>query len=330
MPVSFLCNICSLENFVESLQELDPESSLCDRCGSNVRFRWIVHSLSTAFFGESLCLRDFPEAKQIKGIGLSDATLYADRFAEKLSYTNTFYHCEPQFNVKDLGYGIPSSLDFIIASEVFEHVTYPVQPAFDNLRRLLKPDGVIFFTTPWRPIGFTVEHFPELFDWTIVPFRDRHVLLNKTEAGNLQAFTDLRFHGGPGETLEMRVFAQSDLIRNFEAAGLVPGVAADPVPKFGIVYPKPWSLPFIVTRVAPGDPVYSSPAVNQSEVERLRGEITSLYQQFDSQTHWNQVLTQRLAEAEKQIAELSQERRSAGNSKWLRLGNRLGLGPKLS
>ena len=310
MAVQFTCNICSLENSIESLQALNPESSLCCHCRSNVRFRWIVHSLSTCFFGESLCLRDFPEARQIRGVGLSDAHIYAGGLAEKLSYTNTFYHCEPRFDIKDFEYGEPSSLDFIIASEVFEHVTPPVQPAFDNLARLLKPDGVILFSTPWRPSGVTEEHFPTLFDWAVLPFRDQHVLVNKTEAGELQAFTNLVFHGGPGETLEMRVFAYPDLMRNFQAAGLVPRLAAEPVPGYGIFYAAPWSLPCIVKKNVPQF------AALASELDRLRSELAAVYAQA--------------TDVQQRVEELSRERDLVRSSKWLRLGNRLGLGPKLS
>ena len=330
MSFSFLCNICSNENSVESIKHIDQELSVCPHCGSNVRFRWIIHSLSTSFFGESLCLNDFPVSKHIKGIGMSDEPVFANLLSEKLDYTNTFYHREPQFDIKDSRYGEASSLDFIIASEVFEHVAPPVQPAFDNLRRLIKADGLIFFTTPWRPIGFTVEHFPDLFDWTVTTFRDKHVLINKTAAEEVQAFTNLSFHGGAGETLEMRLFAHSSLIQNFEAAGLIPRFTADPIPKFGIVYNLPWSLPCIVQRVSGNNG--SSPAqavVAESEVQRLRRELAVVYEELNSQTSWVQVITEQQRETERRVQELSRERSLVQRSRWLRLGNRFGLGPKL-
>lgn len=60
-------------------------------CRSTVRLRSVVHLLSTELFGESLSLRDFPESKDISGIGLGDWRGYAGRLAEVFSYVNTYH-----------------------------------------------------------------------------------------------------------------------------------------------------------------------------------------------------------------------------------------------
>lgn len=58
------------------------------------------------------------------------------------------------------------------------------------------------------------EHFPELFEYKIVTKKGNKVLINKTRQGKEQIFENLRFHSGPGETLEMRVFSRSSLLEN--------------------------------------------------------------------------------------------------------------------
>jgi SAM-dependent methyltransferase len=182
----------------------------------------------------------FPLAKDLAGIGLTDSPSIADRLVEQLNYTNTFYHQEPRIDIMDLTSGVDSAYDFIIASEVFEHLPPPVQPAFNNLWRLLRPDGLIVFTVPWSPDGHTKEHFPDLYDWQVAHLRSGSILVNRNVAGEIQLFEDLCFHGGPGETLEMRLFAKSDLIEHFQKAGFQAVEFAESYPEYGIVC-EPWS-----------------------------------------------------------------------------------------
>jgi SAM-dependent methyltransferase len=220
--LSFICNICSCANEISSEAELHRDQPSCSGCGSNVRFRWTIHALSLALFGKSLLVKEFPEASDVRGIGLSDEPLYASVLASKLRYINTFLHREPRFDLKDPACGESASLDFILATEVFEHIPPPVQPAFDNLARVLKPGGFVVFSTPWRPLGHTVEYFPNLNSWTVTQLDEKYVLVNKTRSNRFEVFEDLTFHGGMGHTLEMRLFSQPDLTQNFRRAGLEP------------------------------------------------------------------------------------------------------------
>jgi SAM-dependent methyltransferase len=245
---AFLCNICSAQNIIESEEILNRDKPSCVSCGSNVRFRWTIHALSTALFGESIALKDFPDAPQAQGIGLSDEPLYAKTLAERLSYRNTFLHREPRFDLTDPACCVTGSLDFILATEVFEHIPPPVQRASNNLSRLLKPNGFAIFSTPWRHSGRTVEHFPHLSHWTLAQIEEEYFLLNKTREGKLELFDKLIFHGGVGHPLEMRLFSQPDLNRHFQLAGLEPQWATEPYMKYGIIFSRPWSIPGVVRK----------------------------------------------------------------------------------
>jgi hypothetical protein len=225
----FTCNICNAECASETL---DREQSSCHECGSNVRLRWIVHALSVELFGRSIRLKEFPVTKDIRGIGMSDPVRIAEPLVSLFEYKNTCLHREPHLDIMDPPPLEP--LDFIITSEVFEHVRPPVQIAFNNLRGLLKPGGSVIFTTPWGCDGDTTEHFPNLYDWRLVRLSSGYVLLNRTTRGTLETFDNLVFHGGPGSTLEMRVFSKKGLEANCATAGFQKIIFAEDYPEFGI------------------------------------------------------------------------------------------------
>jgi SAM-dependent methyltransferase len=187
-------------------------------------------------FGEKLALGDFPIRKDIQGIGLSDWPGYAERLAEKFAYKNTFYHCDPLLDVSNPDPSEWGKYDFLISSDVFEHVPPPIGAAFEGVRKLLKPSGVMIFSVPYVD-GFTKEHFPELHRFSIQKRNANHILSNETVDGRKQEFSDLTFHGGPGSTVEMRLFGRDSLIMDFRNAGFARLLEyADEVPEFGILW----------------------------------------------------------------------------------------------
>ena len=209
--------------------------------------RSMIHLLTAELFGRSIALPDLSPRKDIIGIGLSDAEGYAAPLALKLSYTNTYFHKEPRL---DIAATIPADdaagYDFIMASDVFEHIAPPVSRAFANARRLLKPRGVLIFSVPYSLAADTVEHFAELHDYRLIEVDGSWRLENRTVDGREQVFTDLVFHGGPGSTLEMRLFSRAGLEREFAEAGFARmRVADEAVPEFGIIWPEPWSVPMV-------------------------------------------------------------------------------------
>ncbi len=244
--LSFRCNICGQASLAR-LEELYREVPSCFGCGSNVRGRSIIHVLSMELFGENLELPDFPTRPDIVGIGMSDSHTYAIPLAHKLNYRNTYFHKEPKLDITSGDPALEGTLDFIISSEVFEHVAPPVSVAFENVRKLLKPTGVLIFTVPYGKDDRNIEHFPDLHDYRIVQQGSDYVLENVTEDGVVQVFEQLVFHGGQGATLEMRRFSESPLIEAFKAAGLS-NVKIYKAPDFdhGIYWVKEWSLPMAV------------------------------------------------------------------------------------
>lgn len=249
---AFRCNICGSAT-ASPKTAFGREAASCHSCGSTVRMRSIVHALSHQLFGECLAIEDLPVHPEIKGIGMSDWPGYAWRLMHRLGYRNTFLDEDPMLDVRAPDPDLLGSLDFIISSDVFEHVAPPVQIAFDNARRLLKPDGVMIFSVPYGLDGDTVEHYPDLHDYTIKRRRRGDILVNVTEAGERQEFTDLVYHGGPGETLELRVFSLPSLRRHFAAAGFGEPVIYDQVcTQCGMLHEFHWSQTMAVRPAAAG------------------------------------------------------------------------------
>lgn len=242
---AFLCNLCGASNHVEP-GKLARELPSCAKCGSTVRFRSIAQLLVRELFGEDRVLEDVPKSRHLVGIGLSDAPAYADILARRFAYTNTFFDADPRLDITRVPDELAGRHDFVIASDVFEHVVPPVSRAFDGARRLLRPNGVLILTVPFSLDPETVEHFPDLHDFSIVEDAQGKRMHNTTRDGHAQTFDRLVFHGGSGATLEMRLFSRAALERELRSAGFTRVRFADePCERFGIVWPNPWSVPIV-------------------------------------------------------------------------------------
>lgn len=293
MTQPFRCNICGVSNRAQAA-DLGRENASCESCGSNVRTRGLIHALSLELFGTSLALPDFPRVKSIRGLGLSDSNNYAARLAEKFDYRNTFFDREPRFDVTNPAEEDFGKFDFIVSSEVFEHVPPPPDNALRNAVRLLKSAGVLVMTVPYAIDSQEREHFPELHEFGLGRLGNRLVLLNKTRDGGVQVFEDIVFHGGIGHTLEMREFSEEGLTRMLADAGFTQTrFHGEDCEAFGIVWSGAWSLPITARK----GPFALSPGATRDIVEEWR----DLRLKFDDEMH------------------------KLNRSYWFRLGRKLGL-----
>jgi len=245
----FVCNVCGARNRLPR-GPMDREAPTCAGCQSNVRVRGLLQALSRELFGLNLALPDFPRVRSLRGLGCSDAAPYAGRLREKLDYRNTFYDRAPRLDLTRIPAGESGLYDFVLASEVFEHVPPPVEAVFGQVCRLLKPNGVLVLTVPYSLDPATVEHFPRLNQFGLAQVGGQTVLVNRTAEGKLEATGDLVFHVGcSGPAAEMRLFSESGLRASLEAAGFLDvRFYADDYPPFGIVRAENWSLPVVARR----------------------------------------------------------------------------------
>jgi SAM-dependent methyltransferase len=243
--VDFRCNLCGARNRVAAAS-LGRETPSCSGCGSTVRFRAIGYLVARDALRDVRPLPEMAMRAGIRGVGLSDAPAYAVPLARCASYENTYFHTEPRLDIIDVPRERIGRYDFVIASDVFEHVAPPVARAFVNARALLRPGGTLILTVPFSLERDTVEHFPELFDWRVERAGDGWRLVNVTRDGRTQVFDELCFHGGPGTTLEMRLFSRDALVRELADAGFVDvRFESEPYDPFGIRWLHPWSVPVV-------------------------------------------------------------------------------------
>lgn len=212
---TYICNICGEKNFLREEDCLGVPGPICSGCGSSVRFRRIAHVVTTGVFGgpEELFLHG---ENKLRGIGLSDAFSYAKMLVKQPYYNNTFYHKEPNLDVMQDN-NTYHELDYLISSDVFEHTPPPAETPFSVVYGLLKLGGKFILSVP--TIENYIEHFPDLSDYEIIAVEGGFILVNATKSGQLQVFRKLRFHGGPGSTLEMRIYSIDTVECNLQQAG---------------------------------------------------------------------------------------------------------------
>ena len=213
----FTCNVCGSVGVAEN-RGWPRDTATCTVCGSAARFRCLADIIARELYATTAPIPALPRRPELIGVGMSDHPALAAALGRRMTYTNTFYHCEPRLDVCAPGEHA-GRYDMVVCSEVFEHVPAPLEPAFTGLFELLRPGGLLVFSVPYQADGETIEHFPDLHDYEIVEQASGHVLRNTTRDGRRQEFTDLVFHGGPGETLELRGFALPDLLCRLEGAG---------------------------------------------------------------------------------------------------------------
>jgi len=257
--------------------------------------RGLLHALSMELYGLPLTLPEFPRMKSLRGLGMSDSIQYADLLSARFDYRNTFYDREPRFDIAHADEREFGRHDFVLASEVLEHVAPPVERAISNAAALLKDSGVLLLTVPYSLEATTAEHFPELNEYGVARLGGRLVLVNRTAAGEIQTFDDLVFHVSFGDpALEVREFSERDLVCALRAAGLTGvHIYAEDYPPYGILHAEACSFPI---------------AVRKAPIALSRDAVRDLAEQWRDvrQTHDRQM--RRLTE-----------------SFWFRIGRKLGL-----
>lgn len=290
----FTCNLCG--SITESKAGIDDhESSTCAVCGSSARFRAIALALSRALFGLDLPVTGFPVLKSVRGLGIGDSEMIAGPLARCFNYINTHYDREPTFDLMRPGECEFGRYDFVLCSDVLEHVPPPPDTAFETLSRLLKPSGFLIITVPYTLDSATVEHFPDLEPFGMAEVNGQTVLVSRSGENGYRVFDHLTFHGGPGFTLEMRVYSEADLRAKLAAAGFLEVRSqVRGSRQFGVAFAGPCSLPLLARR---------------GPFALCSSGITELMEQWTAQRN---------------LLDMVRE------SRWIKIGRGFGVGPRLT
>jgi SAM-dependent methyltransferase len=208
--------------------------------------------LSMELFGVALALPDFPRVRSIRGLGTSDPDQYALPLAEKFDYRNTHFTRQPFLDLTNPPEQEYGTHDFLVSSEVFEHVLPPASNVFANVYRLLKSCGVLVFTVPYSLEASMREHYPGLREFGFAQIGERVVLVNRTSDGAIQVFEDPVFHfSAEGPALEVREFNETALRTLLADAGFAEiRIYSEDCRLFGILHSESWALP-IAARKGP-------------------------------------------------------------------------------
>jgi len=223
------CNLCDTQ-LDSPWESLFREGASCSVCGSSVRMREVVCAVNE--------IENFFEPSQLNIVGLSDADLVAKYFKKKFgdSYQNTFYDSDPKLDIGNLSKRDFGSADILISSDVFEHVFFPLRNSILGAFNLLKPSGMLVLTMPWNTWQDSVEHFPWMVSYKVIQNSDgTHSVIGEDASGQSRNISNPIFHGGPGNTLEMRKINLFVLIDELERCGFTEvKVHNESRPEFGI------------------------------------------------------------------------------------------------
>lgn len=254
----FKCNLC---NYLSNSEwdRLLRDGPSCDSCGSSIRMREIVCAFLDLYSVE--LSRDF------KVVGLSDADLIADYFRKLIhhNYTNTFFDTHPKLDICNLQKDSFETADVLISSDVFEHVFFPLSNALEGSFNLLKPGGTLICTMPWTTWQSSIEHFPWMTSYSVhEQLNGDHVVLGVDSTGSKRRVENPIFHGGPGNTLEMRKINVFVLVEDLKRVGFTDiKIHHQDRPEFGIR--RPDGVVGVVTAIKPKVQMYAE-AVEQNNL----------------------------------------------------------------
>ena len=242
----YTCNLCGHANATIP----DDARKLCAGCGGSLRFRAVAHAVTTRVFKTDEPLYKLDGRFPLRGFGLSDFEGYAAKLAKLCDYRNTYFHTEPRIDICNPPPEETAANDFVISSDVFEHTPPPAATAFAGTAKVLKKGGVLVLSVPVNPgSSQTIEHYPRLHDFSVEKQGEDYVVVNRLAAGGVERYLHPRFHGGPGQTLEMRIFSGRHVLELLERHGFAePERLAEERPEYGITELGRISGVFIATR----------------------------------------------------------------------------------
>lgn len=181
------------------------------------------------------------------GLGISDNPEMARFFRRCFNYSNSELDVAPIVDLLHPPSSTNGLYDFVICSDVLEHVPPPAERALSSLAGFLRPGGVAMVSVPIRDEG-TDEYYPGIERWQL-----QEGQLVWTDSDGIQHIDpDPEIHGGDGLTIAFRTWGAEA----FENAILANGFSSidrlTPVPELGVPE-MPWEgLPVVIPPLMSG------------------------------------------------------------------------------
>jgi len=211
--IEMRCNLCEIGSLID-LISLHREIPSCGNCGSTVRQRTIAYLVAHT-------VKEFPKWKKAHIVGLSDHSLLSSYLAElpNVKYQNTFFDENPILDISNPPREFRNNIDILINSDVLEHVMFPISKSLVGALKVLRKGGTMILTVPYSLRGPSVEHFPWMTNYTVDIEVDPARVIGFDEHGESTILPEPVFHGGPGNTLEMRQLSLPVIVDELKKAG---------------------------------------------------------------------------------------------------------------
>jgi len=215
MPNKWTCVICATEN-EETAGPVNREGVRCDRCRSTWRVRATAVGLLHARQAPLRPLRDLAPNWGSRGIGCSDDPVLAAAFSAQFDYLNTYLHRAPKVDLCEPPAALRGQLDFIVCSDVLEHVPPVPERALAGMVSLLGLAGVAVLSVPMSMQGATREFYPGMVSYSTRPDRSIDWV---DHAGNQHHDPNPEYHGGAGRTLAFRLWSRMGIEESLRSVG---------------------------------------------------------------------------------------------------------------
>jgi hypothetical protein len=203
----------------------------CTACHSTWRIRalalLVLRGLDIPLTPLRLGDQDFSRS----GLGISDNVFLAAALAGRFDYVNSYLHRFPRLDISEVPPDLGGAFEFVVCSDVLEHVPPPVEPALQGLASLVRPGGFVVASVPCTR-GETVEHYPDLDSYDIVG----ETVVWTGKDGREHCDPHPEFHGGQGRTLAFRLWNVDDFHARLDQVGLVAELQGEAVdaPEYGV------------------------------------------------------------------------------------------------
>jgi hypothetical protein len=165
------------------------------------------------------------------GVGCSDHPAIASRLPSRWTYTNTHLDRFPFLDIADVPPELSGLFEFVICSDVLEHVVPPHHRAFDGLAELVRPDGFAVVTVPVFDGEASLEYYPGLRAFHV----DAGPVLRWSDKEGIEQIDEApEMHGGQGLVVAFRRFAANDVVRSLRASGFAQVEAGPFSPELGV------------------------------------------------------------------------------------------------
>lgn len=215
------CNICGQEGaFIN--QHRSKEGRQCANCSASSRNRAVMHMLGCLLGYDDRPAYAWPQDKSVRILEPCPRGPQVPILRDKFDYY------EPEFDLEKIQAGADPReyatvehlgfeddyFDYVIASEIFEHVRHD-RRGFAEVYRTLKRDGVFIFTSPY-------SHE-----------REKTFIRVKVDGDRDIPLVQEKFAGGGGATLDYREYGR-DVLEILQNTGFSVGYFNAPVEQYNI------------------------------------------------------------------------------------------------